>query len=144
MSTAQHFVDRAMSRIGVKTAEVNLEASEAQTGLDLLNDLLASWEVVTPIGFVPVANLSDSVRVPRFAHGAIIDNLAILIGPEFQKAINPALSATASSLRKDMQIALADIGEVRYPSTLPLGSGNQCASVDIDRRFFPADIETNF
>lgn len=144
MSTAQHFIDRAMSRIGVKTAEIALEASEAQTGLDLLNDMLASWEVVTPIGFDPVENLTDSVRVPRFAHGAIIDNLAILIAPEFQKVVQPSLAATASSLRNDMLTALVSVGEVNYPSTLPLGSGNQCPDVNIDRRFFPSDEQSNF
>ena len=108
MSTARHFVERAMSRIGIKTAEIALEASEAQTGLDLLNDMLASWEVVRPIGFTPVANLSDTVRAPRFANGAIIDNLALLIGPEFQKQPNPMLIATATSLLDNMRVALLD------------------------------------
>ncbi len=144
MATAQHFVDRAMSRIGVKTAEINLEASEAQTGLDLLNDMLASWEVVNPQGFEPVALLTDEVRVHRFSNGAVIDNLAILIAPEFQKQISNALVATAASLRNDMRIALLDVGEVNYPSTLPLGSGNQCPDVNIDRRFFPSDEKVNF
>jgi hypothetical protein len=144
MSTAEHFVNRAMSRVGIKTAEINLEPSEAQTGLDLLNDMLSSWEVVTPIGFVPVADLNDEVRAPRFAHAAIIDNLAILIGPEFQKAANAALVATAASLRNDMRTALVTIKRVQYPSTLPTGSGNQCHDSFLDDRFFPADIEKNF
>ena len=144
MSTARHFVERAMSRIGIKTAEIALEASEAQTGLDLLNDMLASWEVVRPIGFTPVANLSDTVRAPRFANGAIIDNLAILIAPEFQKQPNPVLIATAISLLDNMRVALLDIGDVRYPSTLPLGSGNRSCNNELDRRFFPADEDVNF
>ena len=144
MATAQHFVDRAMSRIGVKTAEINLEPSEAQTGLDLLNDMLASWELVTPMGFIPVANLSDEVRAERGFNGAIIDNLAVYAAPEFQKQPNAALVATANALREQMLNQLVTIGEVSYPSTLPLGSGNQCANVNIDRRFFPADEKVNF
>lgn len=144
MATAQHFIDRAMSRIGVKTAEIVLEASEAQTGLDLLNDMLASWEFVTPMGFVPVANLTDEVRAERGFNGAIIDNLAIYAAPEFQKQPNAALVATAVALREQMMVQLVDIGEVSYPSTLPLGSGNQCSDVDLDRRFFPADDKVNF
>lgn len=144
MKTARHFIERAMSRIGIKTAEIALEPSEAQTGLDLLNDMLASWEVITPIGFTPVENLSDSIRVPRFAHGAIIDNLAILIAPEFQKQPRQTLFATAASLLDNMRVALLDIGEVRYPSTLPLGSGNRSCNNELDRRFFPADEDVNF
>jgi hypothetical protein len=144
MATAQYFVDRAMSRVGIKTAEISLEPPEAQTGLDLLNDMMSSWEVVRPIGFVAAENLDAAVRIPRFAFGAVVDNLAILIAPEFQKAVSVELAATARGLKDDMRTALVKIKRVQYPSTLPTGSGNQCHDSFLDDRFFPADIEKNF
>jgi len=144
MATAQYFVDRAMSRVGVKTAEINLEPSEAQTGLDLFNDMMSAWEVVRPIGFIAADTLDTTVRIPRFAFGAVVDNLAIVIAPEFQKAVSTELAATARGLKDDMRTALVKIRRVRYPSTLPTGSGNQCHDSFLDDRFFPADVETNF
>jgi hypothetical protein len=144
MATAQYFVDRAMSRANVKTAEINLEASEAQTGLDLLNDMMSAWEVVRPIGFVAAETLDTAVRIPRFAFGAVVDNLAILIAPEFMKPVSTELAATALGLKTDMRTALVTIKRVQYPSTLPTGSGNQCHDSFLDDRFFPADIEKNF
>jgi hypothetical protein len=144
MATAEYFVNRAMSRVGVKTAEINLEASEAQTGLDLFNDMMSAWEVVRPIGFVAAETLDSVARIPRFAFGAVVDNLAIVIAPEFQKAVSAELAATARGLKDDMRTALVTIKRVQYPSTLPTGSGNQCHDSFHDDRFFPADIEKNF
>lgn len=144
MATAQHFIERALSRAGIRAAETPVEASELQDGLSLLNDMLASWEVVTPIGFEPVENASDQVRAPRFANAAIIDNLAVTLAPEYSRGVPIALATSAQARRDEMMVALVDIGEVNYPSTLPIGSGNRCQETDLDRPFFPSDDSVNF
>lgn len=144
MATAQHFIDRAMSRVGVKTAEIPLQAADAQTGLDLLNDMLSAWEAVSPMGFLPSNNINDEVRVPRYANAAVIDNLALMIAPEYERIVSPSLAASAMSLKNDMLTALNGSLEVQYPDTLPLGSGNYVPDLNIDRRFFPENSDENF
>jgi hypothetical protein len=46
-----------------------------------------------------------------------------------------------------MDVLLAsnsDLGEIAYPDSLPLGSGNQCAGNYTDNRFFPNNKTDNF
>jgi hypothetical protein len=145
MATAGSFITRALQKIGVRTAETPIEASEMQDGLDALNDMLISWEMSGLVmGFQPVADKDDEIRVPRFAHAAIKAELAVLLGPEYEKPADQILLVEASTRKAELETALIKIGDVEYPSTLPLGSGNQCGNYNIDRRFFPENETEHF
>jgi len=145
MATASHFITRALIRLGVKTAEAPLEPSELQDGLDLLNDLMALWGVDGTLpGAAPVADAQDELRAPRYAHAAIIPHLAILMAPEYSKTVELALAAAAEDAMNGLLRLTVNIGEVEYPSTLPIGSGNECSNFNIERRFFPENTKENF
>ena len=142
MATAGSFITRALQKAGILTAETQAEANEMQDGLDAFNDMLISWEMSgIVLGFIPVADKDDEVRVPRFAHAAIKAQLAVVLGPEYSKPADQVLLAEARARKNELMIAVIKIGDVEYPSTLPLGSGNQCGNYNTDRRFFP-DNET--
>ena len=143
MATAGSFITRALQKIGVRTSESPIEASEMQDGLDALNDMLISWEMSgLMLGFEPVAD--NEVRVPRFAHAAIKAELAVILGPEYSKPANPVLLAEAQGRKDELMTAVIKIGDVEYPDTLPVGSGNTCSGFVTDRRFFPANERDNF
>ena len=145
MATAGSFITRALQKIGVRTSESPIEASEMQDGLDALNDMLISWEMSgLMLGFEPVADKDDEVRVPRFAHAAIKAELAVILGPEYSKPANPVLLAEAQGRKDELMTAVIKIGNVEYPDTLPVGSGNTCSGFVTDRRFFPANEQENF
>lgn len=145
MATAGSFVSRALQKIGVRTAETPIEATEMQDGLDALNDMLISWEMSgLVLGFSPVADADDEVRVPRFAHAAIKAELAIVLGPEYSKPADQVLVLEAKARKDELLTAVITIGDVEYPSTLPLGSGNECHNFITDRRFFPENQEEHF
>jgi len=145
MATAESFIIRAFSKAGIKTAETSLEASEIQDGLDQLNDMLSSWEFSgIRLGFEPVADKDDELRVPRFAHAAIKSNLAVVIGPEYSKPPSPVLLAESDLTKSELLTAIIRIDPVAFPSTLPLGSGNECSDFITDRRFFPENEQEHF
>lgn len=147
MATAESFIIRAFSKATILEAETTLEASEIQDGLDQLNDMLASWEFSgIQLGFEPVADKDDELRVPRFAHGAIKANLAVVLGPEYSKPASPVLLAEAKVTMDNLMNAVVKIGNVQYPSTLPLGSGNEREDERFinDDRFFPENQGENF
>jgi hypothetical protein len=145
MATAESFIIRAFSKAGILTAETSLEASELQAGLDQINDMLVSWEFSgVQLGFEPVADKDDELRVPRFAHGAIKSNLAVLLGPEFSKPPSAILMAEAKVTFDNLLNAIIKIGPVEFPSTLPLGAGNECGNYITDRRFFPENDQEHF
>lgn len=145
MATAASFITRALQKIGVKTAESPIEASEMQDGLDAINDMLISWEVSgIEMGFQPVADKDDELRVPRFAHAAIKAELAVLLAPEYDAPVSQVLLAEADQRKSEVLNALFSLGDIQFPSTLPMGSGNQCGSFNTDRRFFPENEQDNF
>ena len=145
MATASSFITRALQKLGVRTSESPIEANEIQDGLEQLNDMLISWEMSgIELGFSPVADSEDEVRVPRFAHAAIKSNLAVILGPEYSKNLKPVLIAEAEITKKELLNAIIVIGPVAYPSTLPLGSGNQCDDFISDRKFFPENEREHF
>ena len=143
MATANDIIISAARRAGIHTNNSPLEADEVQDGLELLNDMLASWEPLLNLGFSPVANVSDEIRIPRETNAAVIDIFAVRLSPEYSKNVHPALAESARGFWKDLLNAATFIGDVDYPATLPLGSGNQCTDM-YDWRFFPQKDRDNF
>ena len=91
MATAESFIKRALTKVGIRASESPLTADEVQDGLDLLNDMLSEWENSgVTMGFLPVENASDEVRVPRNAHSAIKANLAVRTAPEYGRVVQQA------------------------------------------------------
>ncbi len=146
MATGTYFVTKALGKLGIKAAETSITASELQDGLDLLNDMLSNWEEAGyNLGFSPIANLTDEVRIPRGANLTVIDSLAVMSAPEYSRPISPALAASVKINFENMLTANVFIGDVDMPSTLPRGSGNQCEDDTwFDTTFFPQKDKRNF
>ena len=145
MTTALEIVNGAAEDIGVKTAEVTLEAEDYQIIFNRMNDMLLEWADIglTP-AFKEVFNPTDVVEIDGNARRAVKTNLAIYAAPAFQKIVTPALAEMASTSLARLQASTDFIGDIEFPDTLPIGSGNQCESVDTYRRFFTSNKETNF
>ena len=143
MATANKILTRAFSRAGIRDAESAIEPNEIQDGLDLLNDMGSNWEQIHHLGFSPVANVTDEVRIPRYANEAFIDSLAIKLCTEFSKPVSPSLAGSAKMSLSGMLVANVNLSDVDMPSTLPLGSGNHCDDGD-DSRFFAQKDKVNF
>ncbi len=144
MATATKIITRALTRLGIRASETSIEPDELSDGLDMLNDMLSNWEEAGyGLGFSPVSNLTDEVRVPRGSNAAIIDSLAIMLAPEYSRPISAALAAAAKLSLENMRTATVFIGDVDYPSTLPRGSGNECDGW-INETFFPEKDKRNF
>lgn len=144
MTTAIQIVNGAAEEIGVKTAEMPLEASDAQVILDRMNDMLMEWadEGLTP-EFDEVTSLTDTVYVDRSAVAAIKFNLALRIAPTFQRPTGQDLFNLARESKQRLEASTDYIGSVALPDTLPTGSGNDCGYL-YDDRFFSQNDKENF
>lgn len=145
MITALQICESAAEEIGVKTAEIALESADFQTIFSRMNDMLLEW---ADIGLTPefqeVFFGSDEVNIQPNARAAVKLNLALRSAPAFQKPLTGDLIGLASSAIQRLETSTNFIGEVAYPDSLPMGSGNQCSSNDTDRRFFPPGKLENF
>jgi hypothetical protein len=145
MTTMRVVVQDAFEEIGAKTAEVALTNDELQSGIRRCNDMLLEWDDIGTItGYNEVLNADDVIEVDRNAVGAIKYNLAIRLAPSFQKLITPALASLATTTLDTLMASNTNIGEIAYPDTIPMGSGNECHDYDTDRRFFPNNQPDNF
>ena len=145
MTTMLEVVEDAFEEIGVKSAEVSLTSDELQSGIRRCNDMLTEWDDIgITVGYTPVLNGDDTVDIDRNAVGAAKYNLAVRLGPSFQKPISIALATIADSTLNTLMASVTDLSNVAYPDTLPIGSGNSCSNYDTDSRFFPNNKPDNF
>lgn len=145
MITAIQIINGAAVDLGVKTAEIALESDDFNVFFDKMNDMLLEWADLglTP-AFIEVFNGSDTVNIDDNARAAVKANLAARCASAFQKTITLELASLASDTLEKLQISTDFIGEIEYPDTLPLGSGNECSASDVDRRFFNQNKRENF
>ena len=144
MSTGRQILTRAFSKAGVKVSEAPLTASEIEDGLDLLNDLLSTWDATGTLkGVPPIAEVDDIVKAPRHALWALKANVAILLAGEYGIQVSQAMANDATSSMREMVKASIDLSNVEYPDSLPSGSGN--INTDYaDEDFFPSNTKINF
>lgn len=143
MATGQDFVEAALGEIGIHAAETAIEAADMQLGINTLNDMLSEWdESGTPLGFTPLSDENDTVRIPRGVKRAVIVNLAGLLSVPFQKPISQVLAASIKSSNQALLRMTVKIGSVKVSSNLPRGSGNRDRLYD--DRFYPEQDKANF
>ena len=145
MATMKEVVGDAFEEIGVKKAEIELTDDELQSGIRRCNDLLASWDAIGYIvGYNPVFNGDDVLELEPSAISAAKYNLATRLAPSYQKQVTIELATIASDSFNILINQNIFIGEVAYPDTLPLGSGNRRCNNDTDARFFNGNDKENF
>ena len=143
MATGQDIVTSALSELGIHAAETAIEAADMQLGINTLNDMLSEWdESGTPLGFTPLGDETDVVRIPRGFNRAVIVNLAGLLSIPFEMAISSTLAASIRSSNEALLRMTVKIGSVKLSSNLPRGSGNR-DDFD-DDKFFTEQDKANF
>jgi hypothetical protein len=147
MTTARQIVNGAAEELGVKTAEITLEPDDFQAILERMNDMLLEWADIglTP-AFKEVFNGDDTIEIDSNARGAIKFSLAIRCAPSFKKPITAGLDKNARDSLSRLEASTAFIGDVQFPDTLPIGSGNECPDSGFAQndRFFPSNSKENF
>jgi len=145
MATGADIVNGALRKLGVNPSDSTITGQEMLDGIESLNDMLIEWENSgLVLGFAPIADSADTVRVPRGTENAIKANLAGRMASDYSKQLSAALVAEISASSDNMLRIISKPVDVEYPDTLPYGSGNQCYNDTIYRRFFPVNDEENF
>lgn len=144
MATALQFIKSAFSIAGEKADETDIEASELNSALELFNDMMVEWELKgANLGFAPVKDAGDEVRIPRGAYMAVKTNLAAYICMAFDIQFPAGLAEAANASKQSIMAIYKKPLRTVYPSTLPTGSGNDCG-VYFNDRFFSGSGDENF
>lgn len=126
MATVAQVATASLKRILVQAADAPLEADEYQDYIFALNNFMLALDAEgITLGYTEVSDLGDEVTVPAGALRGIIANMAIEVAPDYNGTVSPALANAAAEGMQVMRIIGQTISPSSYPSTLPIGSGNE-------------------
>ena len=126
MATAGQLVTQILNEILVRESESPMQADEVQDVIFNMNVyMLAQSANGINLGYTSVSDTGDTITVPDGALMGIIANVAIMMAPTFSATVSPGLITKAQVGMRAMRKLGVSMSESEYPSTLPIGSGNE-------------------
>lgn len=146
MATGADIVNGAVRLIGINPINDPIEGNEMIDAVEFLNDILTLKSAVLDfLAFTRIVNPSDEVAIPDESLLWVKAILAVPLAGTFSMQIPQSLGLITTDAYNTMLAALNGPLDVQYPSTLPMGSGNDC---DYDlwyrQNFFPTTDKENF
>jgi len=130
MSKKRYIIDMAFSEIGLSGYVFDQEDEERQEALHKLDGYMAMLKnqgVVIGYNFPAsnsVSDLDDESGLPNYAEMAIWQQLALRLCPAYGKTASQILVSSAHQAKAHLMSFIAVIPSTRYPTTLPIGRGN--------------------
>jgi len=126
MATAAQVLKASLQRILVQASEADLEPDEFQDAIFAMNNLMLAYDADgIKLGYTVVTDLGDEITIPTGALRGLIANVAIEISPDYDGVISPGLQLAAAQGLDTMRLIGLTIIPTAFPSTLPIGSGNE-------------------
>lgn len=137
METAESVVKDILQEILVQASEQAVEAVDFQFTVRYMNRYMAQLAVTTPLGYTVVSKPDDLITIPDGAINGLIFNVALKIITSFDIAPGQMLFENAKDGLAAMRKISRNRVKTRHPSTLPIGSGNECWGDN--SRFYPGE-----
>jgi len=146
MTTGADLVTGAYQKLGIKPADSDISAEELIDGVIVLNDMMMELEASGVLfGYSRIAAPADEVRIPEGTQNGIKSQLALYLAPDLGVEISPTLGIQLDASISRMLRIISKPLRTKYPSTLPLGSGNDCNNYTVfNDRFFDENEKENF
>ena len=136
--TAGTVISDSLQELLVQAVEQPIQPVEASTSIRYLNRMMAAWETRgINLGYTTVTSLGDQVTVPDGALEAIVFALAIKSAPQYDVPVSIDLRQNAKDAFKSVLRLSVTKPNQAYPSTLPIGSGNEGDYYDDYSHFYP-------
>ena len=133
MTTANEIVTDAAALILVDEANTGMDPDEFALGVRFLNDLCAElYDDDVDFGYRPVASASDFITSPSSVNSALKFMLAVRMNPLFGLPLPPEVFNQATKLEASLTNRYQRSLSQAYPDTLPIGSGNDVDSFQVD------------
>tara|TARA_R110000823_G_scaffold278272_1_gene396721 strand:- start:12415 stop:12897 length:483 start_codon:yes stop_codon:yes gene_type:complete len=138
MATVAQVAKSSLQRILVQASEAPLEPDEYQDFIFTMNNYMAELDASgIQLGYTVVSNLGDDVTIPTGALRGLIANMAIEVAPDYNGVVSVGLAKAARDGFNTMRLVGQSMGRTRFPSTLPIGSGNEDNNFGISSNFYP-------
>lgn len=129
MSSGVDIIIDAYRRIGVTSSQTEVESESIVSAVPILNSMIEMWRTNWDIELTtinPLKVAGDPFDEPIDTRNGIVDNLAILLAPNFNKPISPDLRLNAKNGFEDIRDSYSDteVPIMQFSSTTPRGAGN--------------------
>ena len=138
METAQTVINDALQEILVQASEQPIQPVDFQTARRYLNRMMATYPF-NLLGFTVITDPKDPVTIVDEALEGVIFNLAKRLLSSYDMPLTAELHASANDGIKSIRRITTNIQPTQFPSTLPIGSGNEIINPVSD--FFPPSAE---
>jgi hypothetical protein len=138
MATVAQVAKASLQRILVQASEAELQPDEYQDFIFAMNNYMLDLDASgITLGYTEVSNLADQITIPTGALRGLIANMAIEVAPDYGGEITQGLQIAAQEGLKTMRKLGIEIKRSNYPSTLPIGSGNEHCGTWRTSHFYP-------
>ena len=143
MATVNEVVTDAMEDLVVQASEAPIEPDEGQAGIRALNDRMFAWDAMgISLGFTKVSNMKDELTVPDGAIMGIKAQISIDLAEKYDVTVKLGVVKRAvDGLKAIQNLANLRARSMAYPSTLPIGSGNE-DDLNESQHFYPDSQST--
>lgn len=130
MSTGTVIIQDALRMIGAHSTVAPAEAEAIVLGMTVLNSMLQRWTSQDiDIQTTPLEVPGDELSEPNDARNAIVENLALLLSPNFSNGDSIVSPTLRSNANVDYNLVKAlywcgNIPDKVVSATLPKGAGN--------------------
>jgi len=124
-ATTKRIIDRAMFKIGVKKANIDLQPDQYEDAIFEMNAMMTAFSSSgIRLGYSVKSDIEDPMTVPDWSYGFVVTQLAIRMASEYKKEISVSLAEEASMYMKSVRnrIRNRDL-VVALPPDLPIGQG---------------------
>lgn len=126
MATVAQVAKASLQRILVQESEADLQPDEYEDYIFALNNWMLEKDAEgVSLGYTIVSGLGDDVTVPTGALRGVIANMAIEVAPDYDGEVSPLLVKAASEGLAVMRLLGQSLPTSKFPSTLPVGAGNE-------------------
>ena len=125
-TTAGEIVRDALTELTIQAQEQSIPAVDINTGIRYLNNMMTMLDADgCKLGYTIVDSPNDVVTVPAGAIVGIKFNLAMMLANGFDVDVGRELATFARDGKRIMYKLGVNLNKMNFPSTLPIGSGNE-------------------
>jgi len=142
MATVNQVLDASLKRIIVAGSESEINPQDALDFIFAMNIFMLDLDANgVNLGYTEVSQVSDQVTIPTGALRGVVTNMAIEISPDYGAPVSNELRVIAAAGLNTMRQLGLGLGKAFFPSTLPIGSGNE-GEIGFNHNHFYPDQES--
>lgn len=139
--TANQLINAILQEIYLQADEQQIQSVDYQAAQLYTNLMMFELDAEgIKLGWTELKNPADNVTVPAGALLGITTNAALRLANSYDIQVGPLLAVNAEKGLRAMRKLGVSIQNMNYPSTLPIGSGNEWDAIGNDH-FYPGCCE---